>query len=212
MNYKAIYRQLVQKRLENPLKKQRCTGVEEHHILPKCMGGSNNKTNLVVLTYKEHFVAHHLLWKIYKTPQLAFAFSLMRYRNGRKSKINVKEYEKLRTAMRDYMSQKKKDNKNWLGRKHKDETKRKISNALKNVPLPKETVRKQHISRMKNAKGFYKVLQFTKDGKLIATYNSSREASRECHRLYGKKPNIRGCILYRNGSGAGFIWKYESMQ
>ena len=62
---------------------------------------------------------------------------------------------------------------------------------------------------MKNAKGFYKVLQYTKDGKLVATYKSSREASRECYRLYGKKANIRGAILYHLGNAAGFIWKYD---
>lgn len=173
------------------------------------MGGTNDKSNLVVLTLKEHFVAHHLLWKIHKTSSLAYAYVLMSSTNGRKCKINAREYEKLQTTIRKWLSQKQKGNKYWLGKKHSEETKRKISAALKGVPLARETVEKQHITRMKNAKGFYKVLQYTKDGKLVATYKSSREASRECYRLYGKKANIRGAILYHLGNAAGFIWKYD---
>lgn len=38
---------------------------EKHHIVPKCLGGSDDKFNLVVLTAREHFLAHYLLTKIY---------------------------------------------------------------------------------------------------------------------------------------------------
>jgi hypothetical protein len=37
---------------------------EKHHILPKCLGGSNDKLNLVQLTAREHFICHLLLVKI----------------------------------------------------------------------------------------------------------------------------------------------------
>lgn len=33
----------------------------KHHIIPRCMGGNNEKLNLVKLTYKEHRVVHCLL-------------------------------------------------------------------------------------------------------------------------------------------------------
>ena len=36
-----------------------------HHIIPRCLGGSNEKENLVALTPEEHYVAHQLLVKIY---------------------------------------------------------------------------------------------------------------------------------------------------
>ena len=36
---------------------------ERHHIIPRSMGGSNSKSNLVCLTYREHFLAHWLLIK-----------------------------------------------------------------------------------------------------------------------------------------------------
>ena len=36
---------------------------EKHHIIPKSLGGSNSKYNLVALTPKEHFIIHILLCK-----------------------------------------------------------------------------------------------------------------------------------------------------
>ena len=36
---------------------------EKHHIIPRSMGGSNEKTNIAILTYREHFLAHWLLTK-----------------------------------------------------------------------------------------------------------------------------------------------------
>ena len=51
---------------------------ETHHIIPKCLGGSNEHENLVVLTAKEHFVCHYLLTKIYpEEPGIVVAFSIM---------------------------------------------------------------------------------------------------------------------------------------
>lgn len=38
---------------------------EKHHIIPRCIGGSDNELNLVLLTAREHFLAHYLLCKIY---------------------------------------------------------------------------------------------------------------------------------------------------
>jgi hypothetical protein len=37
---------------------------ERHHIIPRCLGGTNDRGNLVVLTYKEHFLCHWLLIKM----------------------------------------------------------------------------------------------------------------------------------------------------
>lgn len=38
---------------------------ENHHIIPRCMGGSDDKSNMVRLTPEEHYLAHQLLIKIY---------------------------------------------------------------------------------------------------------------------------------------------------
>ena len=63
MDYQKIYDNLVQSRKNRVTDKY----VEKHHIIPKCLGGTDDKDNLVILTYREHFIAHWLLVKIHKT-------------------------------------------------------------------------------------------------------------------------------------------------
>lgn len=63
MNYQKIYDNIIHNRLSNLI----IDGYTEcHHILPKSLGGSNDKNNLVNLTAREHFICHLLLTKIYK--------------------------------------------------------------------------------------------------------------------------------------------------
>lgn len=40
---------------------------ETHHIVPKSLGGTDDKNNLVNLTAREHYIAHLLLVKIAKS-------------------------------------------------------------------------------------------------------------------------------------------------
>ena len=62
MNYKRIYDQLIQKRIENRLRPLDGYS-EKHHIIPLSFGGTDDWSNKVRLTAKEHFVAHLLLLK-----------------------------------------------------------------------------------------------------------------------------------------------------
>ena len=74
MNYQQHYDALVlrvRNRLEIPDPNER------HHVIPKSLGGTNDLSNLIFLTPKEHYVAHHLLWKIYRNKEMHFAFWLM---------------------------------------------------------------------------------------------------------------------------------------
>lgn len=61
MNYKQIYFDLIKKALQ---RKSIKGYYETHHIIPRCLGGTDDKSNLVKLTAREHFVAHYLLVKI----------------------------------------------------------------------------------------------------------------------------------------------------
>ena len=63
MNYIKIYNNLVSNKTHR--KKGKDVYYESHHIIPKSLGGDNEKSNLVLLTSREHFVAHRLLTKIY---------------------------------------------------------------------------------------------------------------------------------------------------
>ena len=63
LKYKNIYESLVLKGLNRELDQDVYT--EEHHIVPKCLGGSDEPINLVKLTAREHIIAHMLLSKMY---------------------------------------------------------------------------------------------------------------------------------------------------
>jgi hypothetical protein len=78
--------------------------VEVHHIIPKSMGGSNNKTNLVTLTGKEHFLIHWLLYKIYKNQAMAFAWSRMTSVKKNNKRYTSKSFEYAKMAKSKFMS------------------------------------------------------------------------------------------------------------
>jgi hypothetical protein len=61
MNYQKIYNQIIERAKNRQLEGYK----EKHHIVPKCLGGSNDKENLVELTAREHFLCHMLLCEIY---------------------------------------------------------------------------------------------------------------------------------------------------
>ena len=95
---------------------------ERHHIIPKCLGGSNEEENLIDLFAKEHFIAHKLLAQ--ENPDnnsLVFAWTCMAFPNN-----NVQErYE---TTPEEYEEAKKAIIKAMSGRTVSDETKKKQSN------------------------------------------------------------------------------------
>lgn len=63
MNYEKIYYRLCYSRKDYCRRKGEGTYFENHHILPECMGGLDSKENMVLLTGREHILAHYLLVK-----------------------------------------------------------------------------------------------------------------------------------------------------
>lgn len=84
MNYTKCHDAIIE-RAQN----REITGaVEIHHIIPRCMYGTNDTNNLVKLTPREHYVVHQLLVKMYPNNDLLiYAVHLMsgdaHYRNNR---------------------------------------------------------------------------------------------------------------------------------
>lgn len=81
MNYIDAYNKITLNRKDLPKE----TYGEVHHIWPKSLGGENKPENMVRLTAKEHYIAHHLLTKIFPDcREMIIAFSLMCGRIGAK--------------------------------------------------------------------------------------------------------------------------------
>ena len=60
MDYQKIYNCIIERGKNRELD---CYA-EEHHIIPRCIGGTDDPDNLVNLTPEEHYVAHQLLAKL----------------------------------------------------------------------------------------------------------------------------------------------------
>ena len=114
MNYLKIYDDIINRGKVRDWKssKYRRGNVESncytetHHIKPKCIGGSNNFDNLVVLTPKEHFLCHYLLTKIYPSnDSIIVAFSIMCNRTEGK---NGKDYAIIRESLSRIQSERSK--------------------------------------------------------------------------------------------------------
>ena len=129
MNYQKIYDQIIERAKTRKLEGYK----EKHHIIPRCIGGGNEKSNSVELTAREHFLCHWLLHEIYPdNSKLFYAFSMM---------CNVVPNEKIvrhkpSSKIYEYLKKKRSyfliGNKNHLGKNHTEETKNKIrQNSLK---------------------------------------------------------------------------------
>ncbi len=106
--YYKWYINIIQNRLKNPIDGY----TESHHILPKSLGGSDDVTNLVKLSSKEHFIVHQLLprfisgrghYKMIKAAQCMFMKS--KYTDVRYINSNLYAYikPKIANATRQYM-------------------------------------------------------------------------------------------------------------
>ena len=116
MDYQRIYNQLIERAQNKTLEGY----TEKHHIIPKCLGGEDNKENLVKLTAREHFLCHRLLCEIYpKETKLWYALFLMaigKQSTKREYKLSSRSYEKLRLEFIKNIKGKKKPKGFGVGR------------------------------------------------------------------------------------------------
>lgn len=153
--------------------------VEKHHVIPRCLGGTDDPDNLVRLTAREHFLAHQLLVKIHPGVRgLSWALVLMcgkiKYAKGRHyewaRKAAAKDVSRDRKGvaqkmtegrLRQYEARKGKP----LSPEHRakmsaankgkilsEETKKKLSDAAKKRPPPSpETLEKLRVRMLGNS-------------------------------------------------------------
>jgi hypothetical protein len=137
MNYSKIYEQLIKKAQSR--NKPNCY-TEQHHIIPKSEGGSNENTNLVYLTAKEHFIAHKLLYVIEPTNyNRMMSFLMMSNRFHTKWGNTYEEAKIVFSEKHHYKSEKVRM---IMTKPKTEEHKRKISEGNKGKPKSKEHIEK----------------------------------------------------------------------
>jgi hypothetical protein len=133
MNHALTYSKLIAK-----AKARVCVDgyVERHHILPKALGGTDDSSNIVALTAREHFIAHFLLAKMHGG-SMWHAVTIM----SKDGRINSRLFE----IARKKLSEKMIGNSLTLGRKASDEERLKMSLSRKGKagrPVSEETKKK----------------------------------------------------------------------
>lgn len=130
MNYEKIYNSLIESRmLLKNIRNESEDYFENHHAIPRCLEGSDNKSNIVRLTAREHFIAHAILVKIHPTnKKITNAFIGMKRNKTGYRYINSKIYEQLKKYWKATHSG---VNHHLYQKTHSDEAKVKISNAKK---------------------------------------------------------------------------------
>ena len=128
MNYLKIYNNLINSR------KILNTGegiYESHHIIPKSLGGVDDKENKVLLTPKEHYIAHLLLTKLYKgkdKSKMCYALLIMCVNNGKqKRNFSAKQYDNAKRLVSENC---RGENASFYGKKLSEENKKKLSERM----------------------------------------------------------------------------------
>jgi hypothetical protein len=189
MNYQRHYDLLITKAKSRILSEE--VYMENHHIIPKCLGGSDNNENLVRLTPEEHFVAHLLLHKINPNHHgLLSAIVIMSTHNSDK-RINNKLYGWVKRKFSESCKVRMRQNhpKGFLGKKHTKEAKQRISKTTKKSLA--------HLC--------VKVNQYSLDGKLIKIHDSITDASK-C--VSTSTSNIKYCCDGKFSQMCGYAWSY----
>jgi hypothetical protein len=177
MNYQNIYNQIINRAKNRTLNEYK----ESHHVIPKCLGGSNEKENLVDLTAREHFLCHKLLVEIYpNNEKLLWALWLMAIGKQRRNKtepynVSSRAYERIKLLFIEKSKQK--------------------------------TVTEEHKQKIAEKNG-YKVYQFDFDGNFIKEWNTCQEAER-FYNLKGGD-NISATCRGGQKSAYGYLWSYKN--
>lgn len=140
MNYERHYNLLM---LKAQAREELEGYFEVHHIMPRCLGGSDDQSNLVSLTPEEHYLAHQLLAKMHSSnPKLLYAAIMM---TG-----GVQRSNKMYGWLRRRLSEANKGNSHALGNKMTEEQidKWRKTRALNSKPYSEETIAKMRKAKV----------------------------------------------------------------
>ena len=199
---------------------------ERHHIVPKCIGGSNDEDNLIGLFAREHFEAHRLL--ALENPEvdsLVYAWWNMSHinkANGRNYEISSEEYEEAKIAFSIMHSKRLKgmfageknyfydthmygDKNPMFGKHHTEESKKKNSESNKANWTDDKRKSFGEIRKGRNNPNSRMIYQYDKNGNFIRVWGSISDTSRS---LNIDVSNISACARGKYKTAGGYIWRY----
>lgn len=174
MNYSKHYNLLIKKARNRVLN---CYS-EIHHVVPKCLGGTDDESNLIRLTSEEHFVAHQLLMKMYPGNRKLIHAAILMNASSDGQKRNNKQY-------------------GWLRRKLSDNMK---GNKLRFGAVVSQTFKENMKGHERTAKSY----QVYKNGLL---FQSIKNLSKFCRNQGLNRNTLAGTINHKPTSEGWFVVK-----
>ena len=179
----------------------------KHHIIPRHAGGTDDPSNIIELTIEEHALAHKKLYEEHGRWQDEVAYLTLSGQIG-KEEATIRAIKKANTGKTTWMkgkkhteetkrkmSEAKKGNKNRVGKKHTEETKRNISEAKKGKPSNRAG--KKHTEetkrKMRKPKSEEHKRNISKAQKGVKKGPKSEETKRKMREAW-KRRNVNGSI------------------
>jgi len=189
MNYLRHYCNLIRK-AENRTPPEGYT--EKHHTFPKSIFGNNNR--IVILTGREHYIAHALLEKVcvqryginhWKTIKMTYAFWCMNSQKYKNTYLNSHLYEYVRTRRSILMTNEKN---HMYGKKLSDEMKLKISKSNQGKKHSEETKKKlSELAKKRNKNPMFGKRHSEETKKKISELNKGRKVSEDIKEKLSKR-------------------------
>lgn len=186
--YLKNYRKFIENKLRRTLISKK---TEKHHIVPCCFlpsefsNNEKDKENLVILTYEEHYIAHFLLYKSFKSKKMVSAFWMMSNRQTCLSvKLSAKEYSRFREDYSKINSKKSIEinKRNWSSEEYRIKMSERFKEGWKKR---RERIASGELPNRKRSKSSKKPSNF---GKVwITDGNKNRYISKEEIELYQSK-------------------------
>lgn len=85
MNWNLLYNKHIEKCKSKPIVEGET--YHKHHIIPRSSGGSDDESNLITLEYRDHVIAHYILYKANPSNSNWIAYRLMSGVDSDKKKL-----------------------------------------------------------------------------------------------------------------------------
>ena len=206
--YTHCYYSIIDKAKGQDRKKKCGIYYENHHILPKCLGGLNNKENLVLLNAREHFICHWLLIKMvkYNSKQYFQMLSSISYFKGKKERYyNSRLYEYAKIKYGKYLSNKPipKERKEKIS-KYQNLPKVKEKNRIRGYEIAKKR-------RLKNPDSFWTKEEIAKRVKTRRKLNNYPKHMKQCHTKAAIAKRVKNTNIINKRLKASKNWKIKKL-
>jgi len=187
-------------------------GRERHHIIPKSIGGTDEKSNLVYITAREHFICHWLLIKMtegHYRSKMIYALRSMKAENKNQeryhTRITSRVYERYRLEHSKIHSKRMKGATPWNkgGVEITDQHRENLTKAALNRPAKTE----ESIQKWKTSRAGYKHSNETKEKQRLSQLGKVKGPQTAEHRAAisaagkgikkkeGHSDNVRAAVL-----------------